>query len=46
LGGRAASLSARSYYEFAGENRATGWNTWLTLVIAWGPFDGKLAKGR
>ena len=46
LGDQAASLSAKSYYEFAGENRAQGWNTWLTLVVAWGPFSGKLAKGR
>lgn len=46
FGDRAASLSAGSYYEFAGENRAQGWNAWLTLSIALGPFDNKLAKGR
>ena len=36
LGGRASSLSARGYYEFAGQNRPEGWNAWLTLVIALG----------
>ena len=46
FGSRTASLSARTYYEFAGQNRATGWNAWLNLAIALGPFDGKLAKGR
>jgi len=46
LGSRAASISARGYYEFAGQNRDQGWNTWLSLVIAWGPFSGKLAKDR
>jgi hypothetical protein len=46
FGDREASLSARSYYEFAGQNRGQGWNAWLTLVVAFGPFDHKLAKGR
>lgn len=46
LGNRAASLSARSYYEFAGQNRAQGWNAWVNLLIAWGPSDQKLGKGR
>ena len=35
-GRRQASLTARAYYEFAGENRPQGWNAWLTFVIALG----------
>ena len=38
--------NSAGYYEFAGQNRDQGWNTWLSLVIAWGPFSGKLAKDR
>ena len=33
FGGTSASLSTRGYYEFAGQNRAQGWNAWLTLVV-------------
>jgi hypothetical protein len=27
-------LNLKSYWEFAAENRASGWNAWLTLVIS------------
>ncbi len=46
LEGRPASLSARGYYELAGQNRPEGLNVWLNLTIAFGPFGHKLAKGR
>jgi hypothetical protein len=46
LGGRDASLSARAYYEFAGQNRPEGWNTWLTLVIALGPPGRRAIRSR
>ena len=31
-----ASLSARGYYEFAGQNRPQGWTAWLTFVVSLG----------
>ncbi|MBX9947255.1 MAG: transporter [Reyranella sp.] len=34
LGGRDVQMNARGYYEFAGQNRPTGWNAWLTFTIA------------
>jgi len=43
LGGRDSNLSARAYYEFAGQNRAYGWNAWLLLSIALGPPAKKAA---
>ena len=46
LGGRDASLSARAYYEFAGQNRPEGWNTWLTLVIALGQPGRRAIRSR
>ena len=36
LGRRSASLSARGYYEFAGQNRPQGWTAWLTFVVSLG----------
>lgn len=45
LGDRSASLSARGYYEFSAQNRAQGWNAWLTFVIELGPFGQKVASG-
>ena len=36
LGRRQASLSARGYYEFAGQNRPQGWTAWLTFVVSLG----------
>ena len=36
LGHRSASLSARGYYEFAGQNRPQGWTAWLTFVVSLG----------
>ena len=36
LGRRSASLSARGYYEFAGQNRPQGWSAWLTFVVSLG----------
>lgn len=44
LGGRASSLSARAYYEFGRQNRAQGWDAWLTLSIARGPLAQKAAR--
>jgi hypothetical protein len=44
FGGTSASLSARGYYEFAAENRAQGWNAWLTLVVNLGQPGRKAAK--
>jgi len=44
LGGRSASLSARGYYEFSAQNRAQGWNTWLTFTVELGPFGQKVAQ--
>jgi hypothetical protein len=44
LGGRSASLSARGYYEFSAQNRAQGWNTWLTFTVELGPFGQKVAR--
>ena len=46
LGGREASLSARVYGEFAGENRPQGWNAWLTLVIALGQPGRRAVRSR
>jgi hypothetical protein len=43
-GRRQASLTARAYYEFAGENRPQGWNAWLTFVIALGVPGQKAAR--
>jgi hypothetical protein len=44
FGGTSASLSTRGYYEFAAENRAQGWNAWLTLVVNLGQPGRKGAK--
>jgi hypothetical protein len=44
LGERSASLSARGYYEFSSQNRAQGWNAWLTFVIELGPLGQKVAR--
>jgi hypothetical protein len=44
LGERSASLSARGYYEFSSQNRAQGWNAWLTFTIELGPFGQKVAQ--
>jgi hypothetical protein len=44
LGGRSASLSARGYYEFSAQNRAQGWNTWLTFTVELGSFGQKVAR--
>lgn len=46
FGGRDASLSARAYYEFAGQNRPEGWNTWLTLVVALGQPGRRATRSR
>jgi hypothetical protein len=45
LGRRSASLSARGYYEFAGENRPQGWSAWLTFVVALGVPGQKATPG-
>jgi len=36
LGGHKAYLNLKGYYEFAGENRLSGWNTWLTFAVPLG----------
>jgi hypothetical protein len=41
LGRHSASLSARGYYEFAGQNRTEGWTAWLTLVVSLGASGAK-----
>jgi hypothetical protein len=43
LGRRQASLSARGYYEFAGQNRPQGWTAWLTFVVSLGVPGQKAA---
>jgi hypothetical protein len=43
LGHRSASLSARGYYEFAGQNRPQGWTAWLTFVVSLGVPGQKAA---
>ena len=45
FGSRSATLSTRGYYEFAAQNRAEGWNAWLTLTIALGRPGRKAHKG-
>jgi hypothetical protein len=34
VGEMKGSLNLRAYWEFAAQNRSSGWNTWLTLSIA------------
>ncbi len=36
LGGHKAYLNLKGYYEFAGENRLTGWNAWAILSVPLG----------
>jgi hypothetical protein len=33
-------MNVKGYYEFSGENRADGWNAWLTISIPLGPPAG------
>ena len=34
VGEMQGSLSLRGYWEFAAQNRSSGWNTWLSFSIA------------
>jgi hypothetical protein len=34
VGGMQSSLNLRGYWEFAAQNRSSGWNTWLVFSIA------------
>src|SRR6478735_9086636 len=34
IGGMQGSLNLRDYWEFAAQNRSSGWNTWLVFSIA------------
>jgi hypothetical protein len=34
IGGMQGSLNLRGYWEFAAQNRSSGWNTWLVFSIA------------
>jgi hypothetical protein len=34
VGEMQGSLSLRGYWEFAAQNRSSGWNTWLAFSIA------------
>jgi hypothetical protein len=44
LGGVQAYLNLKAYGEFAGHDRATGFNTWLTLSFSpLGPINPKSA---
>ncbi len=44
IGEMQGSLSLRGYWEFAAQNRSSGWNTWLALSIAPTEKAPKVAK--